>query len=65
MATKKHIFTYVMQQGAFVRYSPEGNVNAIIGISGIVQLDDNIEKMIPCCGNILLVSKQALGGLVI
>ena len=65
MATKKHIFTYVVQQGTFINYNPEGKIHAIISTSGIIQLDDNIEKMIPCNGNVLIVSKHDLGELVV
>ena len=61
----KHIFTYVVQQGTFIKYSPENKIDAIISTSGIIQLDDNIEKMIPCNGNVLIVSKHGLGELVI
>ena len=61
----KHVFTYVVQQGTFIKYSPEGKIDAIISTSGIIQLDDNIEKMIPCNGNVLILSKNGLGELVV
>ena len=61
----KSVFTYVVQQGTFIKYSPEGKIDAIISTSGIIQLDDNIEKMVPCNGNILIVSKCGLGELMI
>ena len=61
----KSVFTYVVQQGTFIKYSPEGKIDAIISASGIIQLDDNIEKMVPCNGNVLIVSKRGLGELVV
>ena len=61
----KSVFTYVVQQGTFIKYSPEGKIDAIISTSGIIQLDDNIEKMVPCNGNVLIVSKCGLGELVV
>ena len=61
----KHVYTYVVQQGTFIKYSPEGKIDAIISTSGIIQLDSNIEKMVPCNGNVLIVSKHGLGELVI
>lgn len=61
----KHVFTYVVQQGTFIKYNPEGKIDAIISTSGIIQLDDNIEKMIPCNGNVLILSKNGLGELVV
>ena len=61
----KHVYTYVVQQGTFIKYNPEGKIDALISTSGIIQLDDNIEKMVPCNGNVLILSKQGLGELVI
>lgn len=55
-----NIYTYVPEPMTLLKYNDKGLITAIIGTHGIVQLDDNITKMVSLGTNILIVSKNKL-----
>ena len=55
-----HIYTYVPEPSTLIKYNDKGVITAIIGTHGIVQLDNNITKMVSLGSNILIVSKSKL-----
>lgn len=55
-----YVYTYVPEPTTLIKYNDKGVLTAIIGAHGIVQLDDNITKMVSLGNNILIVSKSKL-----
>ena len=60
-----NIYTYVPEPSTLIKYDDEGAVTAIIGAHGIIQLDDNIIKLVSSGTNILIVTKRKLKELLI
>ena len=60
-----NVYTYVPEESTLVKYDDEGVITAIIGTHGIVQLDDNIIKLVSSGANILIVTKRKLKELLI
>ena len=60
-----NIYTYVPEESTLVKYDDKGAITAIIGTHGIVQLDDNIIKLVSSGANILIVTKRKLKELLI
>ena len=59
-----NVFTFVPEPSTLIKYNMEGKIEALIGET-IIQVGGNIEKMIPLNGNILIVTKDGLGELVL
>ena len=55
-----NVYTYVPEPSTLIKYDDNGVLTAIIGAHGIVQLDNNITKMVSLGTNILIVSKSKL-----
>ncbi len=60
MVKVNNVYTYVPEPSTLIKYDDNGVLTAIIGAHGIVQLDDNIIKMVSLGNNILIVSKSKL-----